>query len=222
MGIDTIIFDMDGVIFDTEQIWRDVRHDFAEAHGGHWSADTDAPTVMGASSTQWAAVMREANGVDLPVEDIYRGIVDGIKAACDRDLVVMEGVPEAMTRLQGTYRLGVASSSPLELIEYLLDRAELRGHFAVVMSSDEVGVGKPEPDVYREACRRLGTVPARAAGVEDSTNGLKAVHAAGMAVIAVPHLDFPPAPEALELASVVLDSLRDLTPAVVAALSADR
>ncbi len=211
MNIDTIVFDMDGVIVDTEQAWRDVRRVFAAAHGGHWDEEVDAPKVMGASSMQWAAAMRDNNGVDLPVEDIYRGIVDGVRAECERDLKVMKGAPEAIAALARVYRLGVASSSPLELIEDLLEITGLRAHFLQVISSDEVGVGKPQPDVYLEACRRLGSEPARAAAVEDSTNGLRAAHAAGMAVIAIPHPAFPASGEAVALADVVLDSMEGLT-----------
>lgn len=221
MSIDTIVFDLDGVLIDTEQVWSDVRREFAATHGGHWTQDIDAPKVMGANSMEWAATMRENNGVDLPVEVIYRGIVDGVKAHYDRQLVVMPGAPEAIAALAREYRLGVASSSPVELIEYGLELAGLRRHFAEVISSDAVAAGKPQPDVYLEACRRLDALPARAAGVEDSSNGLRAVHAAGMAVIAVPHPGFPASAEAMGLADLVLSSLADLTPAVVATLRRD-
>ncbi len=219
MSIDTVIFDLDGVIVDTEQAWRDVRRDFAAAHGGHWDEELDAPKVMGASSMQWAAAMRDNNGVDLPVEEIYRGIVGGVRAACERHLGLMAGAPEAIAELARVYQLGVASSSPLELIEYLLESAGLRAHFDEVLSSDEVGVGKPQPDVYLEACRRLGTVPGRAVGVEDSTNGLKSLHAAGLTIIAIPHAEFPPAPDALALADLVLGSMAELTTAAISRLA---
>ncbi len=222
MSIDTIVFDMDGVIVDTEQVWSDVRHDFAVAHGGHWTPEIDQPKVMGANSMQWAASMRENNGVGLPTEVIYGGVVAELKRRFSLHLEVIEGAPEAIAALARAYRLGVASSSPLELIEYALELAGVRGHFAEVISSDAVGIGKPAPDVYLEACRRLSTEPARAVGVEDSSNGLKAVHAAGLAVIAIPHPGFPPSEEALGLADLVLGSIRELSPAVVAALRADR
>jgi HAD superfamily hydrolase (TIGR01509 family) len=219
MSIDTIIFDLDGVIVDTEQVWSDVRREFAAANGGHWTQEIDAPKVMGANSMEWAAAMRENNGVDLSVEEIYRGIVGGVRASYERHLVIMPGAPEAIAALARVYKLGVASSSPLELIESVLELVGIRGCFAETISSDDVGVGKPAPDVYLEACRRLGTVPARAAGVEDSTNGLKAVHAAGMAVVAIPHAGFPVAAEALALADLVIGSMSELTPEAVARLS---
>lgn len=211
MDIDSIVFDMDGVLIDTEEVWSDVRHDFAVAHGGHWTPDIDQPKVMGANSMQWAESMRQNNGVDLPAEEIYRGVVEGIKERYDAHLPVISGAREAVDRLAGEYRLAVASSSPLELIEYALGLAGLRQHFVAVVSSDEVVAGKPEPHVYLEACRRLGTAPVRAAAVEDSSNGLKAAHAAGLLVIAIPHPRFPPSKQALGLADLVLDSITWLT-----------
>jgi HAD superfamily hydrolase (TIGR01509 family) len=215
MSIDTIVFDMDGVIIDTEEVWSSVRHDFAVAHGGHWTPEIDQPKVMGANSMQWAASMRDNNGLDLAIEDIYGGVVAELKRRFADHLEVIAGAPEAIARLARAYKLGVASSSPLELIEYALELAGLRGHFAELISSDDVGKGKPEPDVYLEACRRLGTAPARAAAVEDSSNGLKAAHAAGLMVIAIPHPAFPASAEALALADVRLPSIIELTQAAI-------
>lgn len=213
MNIDAVVFDLDGVIIDTEEAWSSVRHDFAEAHGGHWTAEIDQPKVMGANSMEWAAIMRENNGVDLPPAEIYRGVVDELRRRYAEHLSVIDGAPEAITELAKTYKLGVASSSPLELIIYSLELAGLREHFQMLISSDDVPKGKPQPDVYIEACRRLGVEPAQAVGVEDSTNGLKAAAAAGLAVIAIPHPAFPPSEDALALADVVLDSISELTAA---------
>jgi HAD superfamily hydrolase (TIGR01509 family) len=215
VSIDTVIFDLDGVIIDTEEVWNSVRHDFAVAHGGRWTRELDQPKVMGANSMQWAASMRENNGLDLPVEDIYEGVIAGLKERYARHLPLIPGAPEAIARLAHAYRLGVASSSPLELIEYALELGGLRGHFAVVVSSDDVSRGKPEPDVYLEACKRLGTAPERAAAVEDSSSGIRAAHAAGLWVVAIPNPEFPPSPEAVELADVVLGSIKGLDSKVV-------
>ncbi len=218
VSIDTVIFDLDGVIIDTEEVWNDARNDFAVAHGGHWTRELDQPKVMGANSMQWAESMRENNGVDLPAEEIYVGIVTELKERYARRLPVIPGAPEAVAWLARIYRLGVASSSPLELIDYALELAGMRGCFEAVVSSDDVVTGKPAPDVYREACRRLGAVPQRTAAVEDSSNGIRAAHAAGLAVIVIPNAVFPPSAEVVGLADLVLDSIEGLTPAVVAAL----
>jgi beta-phosphoglucomutase-like phosphatase (HAD superfamily) len=123
-----------------------------------------------------------------------------------------------VARLAEIYRLGVASSSPLELIEYSLELAGMRRHFEAVVSSDEVATGKPAPDVYQEACRRLGSTPAGTVAVEDSSNGLLAAHAAGLAVVAIPNPEFPPTEEALATADLVLVAIEELTPEVVAEL----
>ena len=218
MSIDSVIFDMDGVIIDTEEVWNNVRHDFTRAHRGHWTRELDQPAVMGASSMEWATSMRDNNGVDLSPQEIYEGIIGELKERYSRHLPVIPGAPEAIARLARDYRLGVASSSPLELIEYALELGGLRGHFACVVSSDEVARGKPEPDVYLEACLRLRTSPERAAAVEDSSNGIRAAYAAGLTVVAIPNPEFPPSAEAAGLAHVVLGSIAELTGVVVASL----
>jgi HAD superfamily hydrolase (TIGR01509 family) len=209
MSIDTIIFDLDGVLFETEEVWNDVRHEFAIAHGGHWGPE-DQPMVMGASSMEWAALMREHNGVPLSDREIYDGIIGGLCARYAEHLPVIAGAVEAIRRLAADYRLGVASSSPREVIEYALELAGLRACFSAIVSSDEVGQGKPAPDVYLEACARLNAVAANAVAVEDSANGLKAAHGAGMVVVAIPNAVYPPPADAVVLADVVLASIEEL------------
>lgn len=217
MGIDTVIFDLDGVILDTEEVWNVVRHDFALAHGGRW-AENDQPAVMGANSRQWATYMRERCGVDLPEDEIYTGIIRGLREWYARDLPLIPGAQEAIAGLASKYRLGLASSSPLELIEYTLELAGIRDCFTAVVSSDEVAWGKPAPDVYREACARLQAAPRRTAAVEDSSSGIQAAAGAGLAVIAIPNPGFPPSTASLCLAEVVLGSIVELTSAVVECL----
>jgi HAD superfamily hydrolase (TIGR01509 family) len=217
MSIDTIIFDLDGVIIDTEEIWDRVRHDFALTHGGHWGKQ-DQPAVMGANSMRWAASMRENNGVQLSDQEIYDGIIGGLRERYARHLPLISGAAEAVAGLAREYRLGVASSSPRELIEYALELAGLRPCFACVMSSDDVGRGKPAPDVYLGACACLGASPRDAAAVEDSSSGIQAASAAGLAVIAIPNPQYPPSAEALGLADVVLGSIGELDGALVASL----
>ncbi len=210
MAIDTVIFDLDGVILETEREWNEVRHDFAAKHGGRWD-ENDQPAVMGANSMQWAEYMRDSVGVALPPQAIYEGVVALLQARYAEHLPLIPGAREAIVGLAPMFRLGVASSSPIELIEYALELAGLRHYFGAVVSSDQVATGKPAPDVYLEACKRLETVPARAAAIEDSSNGLRAAAAAGLAVIAIPNLDFPPSPDALSLADLVLGSISGLT-----------
>ncbi|MBN1629149.1 MAG: HAD family phosphatase [Thermoleophilia bacterium] len=220
MSIDTVVFDLDGVVIDTEEVWNAARHDFAVAHGGHWDREYDQPAVMGANSLQWATWMREQSGVDLPVEEIYAGVVEALRRSYAQHLPLIPGAREVITSLVGAYKLGVASSSPLELIEYVLELADLRRYFAAVVSSDDVEKGKPEPHVYLEACARLGARPERAAAVEDSSSGIQAAAAAGLVVIAVPNAGFPPPPAVLAAGAVVLGSVSELTAALVSSLGA--
>lgn len=214
MHIQAVVFDLDGVIIDSESVWNEVRRNFALTHGGHWD-ERDQPAVMGANSMQWAARMREHNGVNLSDQEIYDGIVRGLREAYARHLPLIPGARETIATLAGGYRLAVASSSPRELIEYVLELADLKSCFSALVSSDEVPVGKPAPDVYLEACRRVGVSPLEAVAVEDSTSGIQAAAGAGLTVIAIPNPAYPPSGEALRLAHVVLDSIRKLTPDLI-------
>jgi len=216
--IDTVVFDMDGVIFDTEQVWHAVRRDFALANGGHWT-EADQMAVMGDNSRQWSLYMREECEVPLSPAEIFEGVLRGLRERYQSELVVYPGARVAVAGLASRFRLGIASSSPRELIETALDVAGMRQYFLELVSSDEVARGKPEPDVYLAACARLHAEPARTAAVEDSTNGIRAAAAAGLAVIAIPNKEFPPAPEVVSLAREVLVSIADLTVEVVVSLS---
>lgn len=216
-----VVFDLDGVIIDSESIWSDVRRNFALAHGGHWD-EHDQPAMMGANSMQWAARMREHNGVDLTDQEIYDGIIAGLRAAYARNLPLIPGAREVICDLAALYRLAVASSSPRELIEYVLELADLAAYFSALVSSDEVPTGKPAPDVYLEACTRLDVSPCRAVAVEDSTSGIQAAANAGLAVIAIPNSSYPPSSEAVDLATVVLGSIRELTPELIESVTHGR
>jgi HAD superfamily hydrolase (TIGR01509 family) len=217
VGIDTVIFDLDGVLIETEQEWNEVRKEFATRHGGHWSQH-DQPALMGANSMQWAEYMRSKAGVHLTSREIYEGVVNGLRERYSQHLPLIPGAWEAVTGLAVIFKLGVASSSPLELIEHSLRLAGLRTYFQAIVSSDEVAVGKPAPDVYLEACRRLGTEPARAAAIEDSSNGLRAAAAAGLALVAIPNSEYPPDPDSLALADMVIGSVGEVTGDIISGL----
>jgi HAD superfamily hydrolase (TIGR01549 family) len=211
-GIEAVVFDLDGVLVDTEPWWDAVRLELATQHGRPWT-DADRDAVMGANSRQWSAIMRDRLHLDLAPEEIERQVVDGVlRRYASGHPPRIEGAADAVQRIRETRPVAIASSAHREIIEAALRALDLDGHFAAVVSSDEVAHGKPAPDVYLEAARRLGVDPARCLVVEDSCNGVLAARAAGMTVVLVPSALIPPAPGTEELADVVLHRLADLDP----------
>jgi HAD superfamily hydrolase (TIGR01509 family) len=207
--IDAVVFDLDGVIVDSEQVWDEVREGLARERGGRWSEQAQAD-MMGMSSTEWSRYMHDAVGLPESPDEINREVVRRMLERYSDRLPLIEGAPEAVERLAAEWPLGLASSSNRELIDRVLDVSGLARHFAATVSSEEVSRGKPAPDVYLETARRLGVDAAQVAAIEDSANGLRSAHAAGMRVLAIPNHAFPPAADALALADVVLDSVREL------------
>jgi HAD superfamily hydrolase (TIGR01509 family) len=213
--IAAVIFDLDGVLVDTEIWWDDVRREFAAAHGRAWTAE-DRAQVMGANSRQWSRTMRERLRLDRSADEIEREVVDAMVARWrTAPSPLIAGADEVVRRLAAEYPLAVASSAHIEVIDMALSVTRLRSLFRVVVSSDEVSHGKPAPDVYREAARRLGVEPAVCLVVEDSLNGVLAGRAAGMPVVLVPNATIPPAPGTREAASVVIGDLRQLDPRAI-------
>jgi HAD superfamily hydrolase (TIGR01509 family) len=214
--IEAVVFDMDGVLVDSEHIWDQVREQLARERGGRWS-DRAQADMMGMSSVEWSRYMHDVIGLAEPPEKISDEVVRRMQARYERDLPVVPGAVAAVRRLAGAYRLGVASSSNRPLIDAVLSVTGLAPLFEATVSSEEVARGKPEPDVYLEAARRLDVEPARAAAIEDSTNGIRSARAAGLRVIAIPNRRYAPPDDALALAHVVLSSLDELTRNVVSA-----
>jgi HAD superfamily hydrolase (TIGR01509 family) len=194
-----------------------VRRQVVAEHGGHWAPDAQR-RLMGMSTGEWARYLGEDLGVGLPAEQIAALVIERMAARYTEHLPLMPGAVEAVRRLAARWPLGLASSSPPSLIETVLDAATLRSSFETTMSTEQVSRGKPAPDIYLAVAGQLGRRPGRCAAAEDSTNGLRSAAAAGLRVIAIPHPRYPPAPDALEKASVVLTSLTELTPDTVVAL----
>jgi HAD superfamily hydrolase (TIGR01509 family) len=214
--IECVVFDLDGVIVDSEQVWDDVREQLVRERGGRWHEGAQA-AMMGMSSPEWSAYMHDELGLRESPQQINDEVVRRMLERYRESLPLIDGAVEAVRRLASAFTLGVASSSNRPLIDAVLDGAAIAGCFAAVVSSEEVARGKPAPDVYLEATRRLEVEPAQCAAVEDSSNGLRAAHAAGMRVLAVPNAHYPPAPDALALADAVFTSLAELTPELVRA-----
>jgi HAD superfamily hydrolase (TIGR01509 family) len=212
--IEAVVFDLDGVIVDSEQVWDDVRERLAKERGGRWHEGAQA-AMMGMSSPEWSAYMHDEIGLEESPEEINDEVVRRMLARYRESLPLIDGAVEAVWLLAPEFTLAVASSSNRPLIEVVLEKTGLVELFAVTVSSEEVAAGKPAPDVYLETARRLGVEPVRCAAIEDSANGIRAAHAAGMRLIAIPNRHYPPAPDALALADVVLSSPDGLTPAAV-------
>jgi HAD superfamily hydrolase (TIGR01509 family) len=213
--IDAVVFDLDGVIVDSEQVWDDVRESYTRERGGTYT-DTATRDMMGMSSLEWSRYMADALRVPGTPEEINAAVVERMLERYGSEPPLIPGAVDAVHRVAGHWPLAIASSSNPELIEVVLRVSGLAELFRVAVSSQEVPRGKPAPDVYLEAARRLEFDPARCTAVEDSHNGIRSAKAAGMRVVAVPNLHFPPDDEALAAADVVLRSIEELTPEVVA------
>lgn len=208
-----IVFDLDGTLIESEQIWRDVRHAFVVENGGHWKADA-AAAMIGMRTDEWAAYMHDELGVSLAASEIAKRVVELIAQRL-KNPPVLPGADAALRRLARDFRLGLASSAALAVAQTVLAATGWNDLFAVVVSADEVPRGKPAPDVYLRALELLDADPRRTAAVEDSANGIRSAYAAGIAVIAIPNRVFPPDAEALALASRIVANLDDLNAALI-------
>jgi HAD superfamily hydrolase (TIGR01509 family) len=205
-----VVFDLDGVLLDSEQVWNKAKEEVVREHGGRWREEAPR-TMMGMSSLEWSRYLHDELGVPLDPDAISDEVVRRLEGIYRDRLPLVDGAREAVERLAASLPLGLASSSNREIIDLFLDLSELGPCFSVTISSEEVERGKPAPDVYVEAVRRLGADSADSVAVEDSENGIRAARAAGMRVVAVPNPHYPPDPAALAEADEVVRSLRELT-----------
>ena len=210
--IEAVVFDLDGVIVDSEQVWDDVRERYTNEAGGTYT-ESAARDMMGMSSHEWSRYLADRLGVPGTPEEINAEVVRRMLARYGEAPPLIAGAVEAVRRVAAAWPLAIASSSNPELIDVVVAASGLDDVFPVRVSSQEVARGKPSPDVYVEAARRLGVEPPRCGAVEDSHNGIRSAKAAGMLVVAVPNPHYPPDDESTALADVVLGSIAELTPA---------
>ncbi|HLY95236.1 MAG TPA: HAD family phosphatase [Gaiellaceae bacterium] len=216
--IEAVVFDMDGVLLQSEEVWDVVREQYVRERGGRYDAEVQR-TMMGMSSTEWSRYLHDDAGVADEPEEINAEVVRRMLSAYKEHLPLIPGAVDAVRRVAAEFPLGLASSSNRELIDVALEQAGLVPYFAATVSSEEVARGKPAPDVYLEATRRLGVDPKRCAAVEDSHGGIRSAKAAGMRVVAIPNPSYPPDDDALAQADDVLGSLSELTAESVAGSS---
>jgi HAD superfamily hydrolase (TIGR01509 family) len=212
--IAAVVFDLDGLLLDSEQVWDDVREGLVRERGSRWHERAQAD-MMGMSSREWSRYMHDELGLSESPEEISSEVVRRMEVRYRERLPLVDGAVEAVERLAARRPLSLASSSNRELIDLALEVSGLARHFRVTVSSEEVARGKPAPDVYLEAARRLGVEARACAAIEDSRSGILAAKAAGMRVVAIPNKHYPPDEETLAVADVVLGSLDELTPEVV-------
>jgi HAD superfamily hydrolase (TIGR01509 family) len=217
--IAAVIFDLDGVLLDSETAWVEVKREFTEESGGHWEERAQLD-MLGMSSIEWSRYMHDELGVPVPPERISSEVADRLARRYREHLPLLPGAVEAVRSLVREWPLALATSSNRNVIDLVLEKAGLADDFIATVSSEEVDRGKPAPDVYLDAARRMEVDASTCVAIEDSTNGIRSAHAAEMAVIAVPNKDFPPEPDALALAVLVLNSLEELSPDRIRSLSA--
>jgi HAD superfamily hydrolase (TIGR01509 family) len=209
-GIRAVVFDLDGVIIDTEAVWEEVRRAYVAGHGREFLPDSQQQ-MMGMSTSEWSRHLSEDVGVGLPAAQVAADVLGEMAERYRESLPLIGGSVEAVRRVAARFPVALASSSARVLIDQVLATAGLTGVFRVTRSTEEVPRGKPAPDVYLSVVEELGLTPEVCAAVEDSSNGLRSAAAAGLAVVCVPHGIYPPASDALANADLVIDSLDDLT-----------
>ena len=207
--IRAVIFDLDGLLLDSESAWDGGRKALVAEHGLAWPAGA-TEAMLGMSSPEWSSYVHEVLEVPLEPREISGRVVDHVLRSYEERLPLLAGAGDAVDRIAARWPLGLASSSNLEVIERVMETSGWKDVFQIWVSSEEVARGKPAPDVFLEAARRMHVDPADAAGIEDSHNGILAARAAGLRVIAIPNREFPPGEAALAAADVVIGGLAEL------------
>ena len=214
--VDAVVFDLDGVLVDSEPVWEEVRRQYVADHGGQWQPDSQR-RLMGMSTEEWARYLSDELGVGRTADQVAADVVTEMATRYAAAVPLVPGADAVVRELARSWPLGLASSSPPRLIEAALSASGLTESFAVAMSSESVPNGKPAPDIYLAVVERLGRQPAACVAVEDSSNGVRSADAAGMTVIAVPATDYPLDEDAQQRAALVVDRLDAVTPEAVRA-----
>ncbi|MEV5542531.1 HAD family phosphatase [Saccharopolyspora shandongensis] len=213
-----VVFDMDGVLVESEHLWERMWAKFAAARGKTWTVE-QTRQVQGMSAPEWSAFLADFSAATESAVETERVVVDDMISALDGgEIELLPGAEKMVTEVAARAPIALASSAPRRLIDAVLDRHGLIKHFTATVSSAEVPKGKPSPDVYLSAAEKLGQDSRHCLAVEDSSNGLRAAAAAGMTVVAIPNSDYPPAEDALAGASYIATDLDDVRARLVSAL----
>ena len=201
-----VIFDMDGLLLDTETLWHDAEVELFRRYGGDFTWE-DKMAVIGTSFDTSARYFAERLGAT-PEQGpaLIAQMLDIMQESLRRQVAGRPGALELVDRLRGRIPLGLASNSPRALVDTALATAQLGGVFDAIVTSDDVEHSKPAPDIYLLACERLGVPPRLALALEDSPSGVAAAKAAGLACIGVPQF----AETDVSAADRVIDSLEEL------------
>lgn len=216
-AVEAIVFDLDGVIVESEHLWDEVRRGLARDHGRAWPNDATR-AMLGMSTPEWSAYLSDTVGIGSPPAQVAQEVLARMADKYAVELPLIPGAVETVRRLAEHWPLGLASSSSRSLIDIVLETADISGAFAATVSTEEVSAGKPSPVVYQTVVELLGVSPERAVAIEDSSDGLRSAKAAGLLLIALPSRDYPPVPEALALADAVAADIADVTPKLVTSL----
>ena len=188
--IDAVVFDMDGVLIDSEPLWRLVMNDvFTEV--GFTLTDIELKSTAGTPIEVVVALwLKQKNIKHCTAPEVTDQIVTRLVKRLPDEATAMPGVHKLITEFRNRgLALGLATSSPMRLVEAAIKVAKLEGIFTALCSAEHERRGKPAPDVYLSACRQLGVSPGRSLAIEDSANGVKSAKAAGMKCLYVPAPD---------------------------------
>ena len=207
--INAVIFDMDGVMIDSEPLWEKTERILLARRSIDYSPDY-RDKIVGLNQRDSGRLLVDTFDLDETVEDIINERISILTSIYEEELELIPALVPLLEQLaREGYRLAVASSSPLRVVTFVLDMFSLYDHFLTVVSGDSVGNGKPHPDIYLHTAEMLGVAPAECVAIEDSINGLRSAKGAGMYCIAIP--DKRLTPDQFESADVILDNLRELT-----------
>ncbi len=195
-----VVFDLDGVIIESEHLWEGAWRAFSESRGHPWEL-SDTLAVQGMSAPEWAAYLAGHVGAPGDADEARDYCIDDLVSRIRRgEAELLPGARELVTSVSARVPIALASSAARRAIDAVLLYYELADLFTATVSSEEVARGKPSPDVYLEAVSRLKISPANGLAVEDSSNGIRSAHAAGLLVVGIPNATYPPKPDAAALA----------------------